>query len=184
MKTKRIVLVLAGLGLTSALMASGPHGNRTGGECQEQKMHAQKENLQRVDHKDRMGQKRDQNQRKNFMRRMAKELDLSRDQRLQIRDVFKDMRKAKQAKRKAFRKTAKNRAGMFEAIDLEKFMSADHFNKEAFKQNILEQQAKRKAARQARRQARLDSRADMMEKIFNILTPEQRLKWIQLSKGK
>jgi Spy/CpxP family protein refolding chaperone len=186
MKTKIIVLTLAGLGLTTALMASGPQGDWGGsrGDHRGQGMHQKGEHQWGMHHRNRIEQQKHQGKRKGFMRRMGRELDLTQEQRKQIRQVFKDMHKAKQAEHKMYKSNERKRSGIFGSNNPESFMSADNFDKEAFKRNVLEQQAKRKAMRQAKRQEQLDRRADMMEKIFQILTPEQRLKWIQLSKGK
>jgi Spy/CpxP family protein refolding chaperone len=115
---------------------------------------------------------------------MGRQLDLTKDQRQKIRDVFKAERQAKRTERKAKRGERKKRGGMFGQLNPEAFMSADHFDKSAFEKAVQDQAARRKADREAKRQSRLKQRAEFLEKIFNILTPEQRVKWIELSKGK
>jgi Spy/CpxP family protein refolding chaperone len=58
----------------------------------------------------------------------------------------------------------------------------DNFDKEAFIKAVQKQALDRRAKREAIRKSRVKHLADFMEKIFNILTPEQRLKWIELAK--
>ncbi len=194
MKTKTILLTLAGLGLTTALMANGPQGGWDGsrGERGQHGMHQQGDHpkgMQRGGNRDgkkmRRGDRRAHN--KGFMRQLGRQLDLTKEQRQKIRAVFQEERQAKKAERKALRThrgQGKKRAGMFGQMNPETFMSADHFDKEAFTKAAQDQAAKRKAERQAKRTSRLKQRAAFVEKIFNILTPEQRVKWIELSKGK
>ncbi len=173
MKTKTILLTIAGLSLTTALMANGPQdgGSESCGEHRGQGMHRSGEHRMGAMHR---------GQRRGFMRQIGRQLDLTQDQRRKIRQIFREAREKAQAARKTYQETGKKQG----RLNPESYMSAEHFDKEAFKRGVLEQQAKRKAARQARRQVRLDRQADRLEKIFNILTPEQRRKWIQLSKGK
>ena len=184
MKTKTILLTIAGLGLTTALMANGPQGDWGGSrdDHRGQGMH-QKGEHQRGMHRrgDQRSQKMRRGHRAGFMRQMGRQLDLTREQRQQIREVFKAEHKAKRAERKAHRGAGKKHGGLFGQLNPETFMSADHFDKAAFEKAAQDQAAKRKADREATRQSRLKQRAAFMEKIFNILTPEQRVKWIQLS---
>lgn len=65
--------------------------------------------------------------------------------------------------------------------DLSKFMSAEQFDKEAFKTLMKERMQSREKIREERRESMIERRVERMEKLFNILTPEQREKWIQLS---
>ena len=171
MKTKVIVLALAGLGMTAALMANGPRGGwddpRGGpGMHQGDRQHGMQ----------RRGGAR------GFARQMARQLDLTKEQRQKIRAIFRAERQGKKAERRAHRQQGNRRPGLFGQLNPATFMSADNFDKDAFKKAVQEQAQQRKAARETRRKARLDQRADLMEKIFNILTPEQRVKWIELSK--
>ncbi len=68
-----------------------------------------------------------------------------------------------------------------QGIDASKFMTKDSFDKEAFKKAKMEKWAQQDEMRKQRRAARLDRMADRMEKIFKVLTPEQREKLIELS---
>ena len=187
MKTKTIVLTLAGLGLTSALMAGSPWGDsgESRGHQGQNGMH-QKGDSPRGMHRrgDHRADKMQRGQRRGMMRQMGRELDLTKEQRQKIRDVFKAERQAKRAERKAHRGEGKKRGGMFGQLNPETFMSADHFDKSAFEKAAQDQATKRKSDREAKRTSRLKQRAAFMEKVFNILTPEQRVKWIELSKGK
>jgi len=119
----------------------------------------------------------------NFMRAIGRQLDLSPEQREKIREIFFQERQNKQARygRNRHSKTYPNR--IHEKIKPETFMTRDHFDKAAFINAVQEQAAKRMAERQAQREKQLKQRADFMEKVFNILTPEQRAKWIQLSQS-
>ena len=174
MKTKVIVLALAGLGMTAALMANGPRGgwdDPHGGP----EMHQG----------DRQHGMHRRGGPRGFARRMARQLDLTKDQRQKIRAIFRAERQSKKAERRAHRphgKQGHHHSGLFGSLNPATFMSADSFDKEAFKKAVQEQAQQRKAAREARRKARLDHRADLMEKVFNILTPEQRVKWIELGR--
>jgi len=182
MKTKAIVLALAGLGLTTALMAGGPQ-ERGEGEQGPYGMHQPGMGGPGMHHRGvRDGNQMRRGHRKGMMRRMARALDLTSEQRQQFRALFKAERQAKKAERKAHRQQGKKGRGMFGNLNPETFMSADHFDKEAFTKAVEKQAQQRRAERQAKRQSRLEHRAAFMEKIFNILTPEQRVKWIELAK--
>jgi Spy/CpxP family protein refolding chaperone len=189
MKTKTFVLAVVGLGLTTVLMAGNPQGgwDNPRGDQGRHGMY-QKGDRQSGMHRrgDRDGQKMCRGQRrganKGFMRQMARQLDLTSDQRQKIRDIFNEERKAKKAERKAHRGERKKRGGVFGDLNPETFMSADHFDKKAFTKAVQKQADDRKAERAAKRKSRVEQRAAFMEKIFNILTPEQRVKWIELAK--
>ena len=184
MKTKAIVLALAGLGLTTALMASGPQepGN---GEQGSHGMHQQGMGGPGMHHRGwRDGKQMHRGHRRGFMRRMGRALNLTSEQREQFRELFKAERQAKKAEHKAHHRHGKKQGGMFGALNPETFMSADHFDKEAFTKAVENQAQQRRAERQAKRRSRVEHRAAFMEKIFNILTPEQRVKWIELAKEK
>ena len=118
------------------------------------------------------------------MRRMGRELNLTSEQRRQFRELFKAERKAREAERRVQRRHGKKRGSMFGSLNPETFMSADHFDKDAYVKAVEKQAQQRRTERRDRRRSRLEHRAAFMEKIFNILTPEQRVKWIELSKEK
>jgi len=118
---------------------------------------------------------------KDGMRKIMKQLDLSSEQREQMKTLRESRKNVMKAKRKEFRE---NRKAMRQQMqpDMSTFMTANTFNKEAFKQEMKSKHEDRRVKREKRQETRLDSRADSMEKMFNILTPEQRIKWIELSK--
>ena len=149
---KTVIAALLTLGLGTALFASGS-GDRN---CGHKSMH------------------------KTQMMQVIKQLDLTSDQ----KKAIKEIRKAQKEQRKATRASKKkNRAEMRAAMkpDLATFMTATTFNKTAFKAEMTKKFEQREQMRQQKRVAMLEQRAENMEKIFNILTPEQRNKWIQLS---
>jgi len=107
------------------------------------------------------------------------ELDLSSTQREQL----KAMRNANMAEKKTHRadqqqkreEVAKRRPLMTQ------YMSATAFDKEGFKKAIKEEIAQNRAMMEKRSEEMIERRANRLEQIFNILTPEQRVKWIALS---
>ena len=169
---KKIALTLAGLGLTGVLMAGGPWGapGEPWGDRAHRGMH------QPGDRPDgRMHRRHARGERRGMVRRLARELDLTRTQREKLRAIFAQQRQTARAKRRAH-------AAPVARPDMAQFMTAEHFDKDAFVRTMQAQAAKRKAKRQALRKARLEARAGMMAEIFDILTPAQRQKWIELSK--
>lgn len=118
---------------------------------------------------------------RNGMKQIMKQLDLSSEQKDQLKtlrvsrkDMMKDKRKSCKEDRKAMRQQMKP--------DLNTFMTANTFDKKAFKQEMQKKFEAKRTMRENKRMAMLETRADHMEKMFNILTPEQRIKWIELSK--
>lgn len=117
------------------------------------------------------------------MMQMIRQLDLSDAQKAQL----KQMKEASKAERKSLREQRKaHRQAMQESMrpDMGQFISADKFDKEAFKTQMNQRFEARRSMMEQKRATMLERRADKMEKIFNILTPEQRIKWIELSKQK
>jgi Spy/CpxP family protein refolding chaperone len=96
------------------------------------------------------------------MMKIFKELDLTQEQRATLRANRKVTKMQRKAKRQEMRK----------ARDMEKFITADGFNREAFIQSAT-QNSKRM----------IEMRADKFETIIGVLTPEQRLKLIELLKA-
>ncbi len=148
---KLTTAVLVTLGLGTALFACPAGGDKRGG--------AYKDRMQNV----------------------MKQLDLSSEQKEQMKTLRESRKNVMQAKRKEMKESRK---GMREQMrpDMNKFMTANTFDKEAFKQEMKKKHEVRLANREKRQEAMLESRADSMEKMFKILTPEQRTKWIELSK--
>lgn len=118
---------------------------------------------------------------KNGMKQIMKQLDLSSEQKAQVKTLRESRKEMIQAKRKSCKENRKNMKQQMRP-DLSKFMTANSFDKEAFKQEMKKKHEARRAKREERKLAMLENRADHMEKMFNILTPEQRKKWIELSK--
>lgn len=153
---KTAITLLITLGLGTALFAFGPGGGKCGGPFGE---------------------------RKGGMFTTMKQLDLSSEQRDAMKEIMKSRKNEMQAKRKEMQE---NRKEMMQGMrpDLSTFMTADKFDKVAFKAHMEQKfEAKRKMM-QTKKDEMLEKRATGMEKMFNILTPEQRTKWIELSKEK
>ncbi len=115
------------------------------------------------------------------MMKMVKQLDLNATQKSELkamREAAKAERKIKREERKANRK---NMQGQMKP-DMGQFMTADHFDKEAFKAQMNQNFEAKRAMMEGKKATMLERRADKMEKVFNVLTPEQRIKWIELSK--
>ena len=151
---KTAIALIAAVGLGSALYASG-----FGGEC--------KHGMQQKEH----------------MFKVMKQLDLTDAQ----KDVLKDLRQAHKAERKAFRAEMKEKRmakkGMGPGkMDMGQFMTATHFDTEAFKKAMKVKMENRIERMQKNMDRKVARRAAHMQKVFTILTPEQREKWIQLSK--
>ena len=100
--------------------------------------------------------------RKNPMMKIFRELDLTQEQRA----TLKAHRKTTKMQRKA------EREKMFKERKIERFVTVDGFNREAFMQSAT-QNSKRM----------IEMRADKFETMIGVLTPEQRLKLIELLKA-
>ena len=118
---------------------------------------------------------------KNSMKKIMKQLDLTSEQKEQMRALKESRKEMMQAKRKSCDENRKSMRAQMKP-DLSKFMTANSFNKEAFKQEMQKKFEAKRAMKEKRKVAMMEQRADHMEKMFNILTPEQRIKWIELSK--
>ncbi|HEO98412.1 MAG TPA: periplasmic heavy metal sensor [Epsilonproteobacteria bacterium] len=106
------------------------------------------------------------------------QLDLTEAQKKELQTFRETQRGEKKASRKALKE---KRAMKQNRTDLSRFMTAEKFDKEAFKAVMKERMQSREKMREERREAMIERRAERMEKLFAILTPEQREKWIQLS---
>jgi protein CpxP len=153
MKKTAIVLITA-LGLGSTLFASG-----FGGHC-----------------KHHMPQKEQ-------MFKVMKQLDLTDAQ----KDALKELRASHKAERKAFKEAMKEKRiaqkGMGPGkMDMSQFMSATHFDMDAFKKAMKIKMENKIERMQKNMDRKVERRAAHMQKVFTILTPEQREKWIQLTK--
>jgi len=151
------------------------------------------QNMQRGHH----GQKGQRGHRAPMMKRMMSQLDLTDAQKTEIQQIMREGRQhmkgqkgmagqgmkgqgKMQGQGKGMHRGQRGRLG----LDASQFMSKESFDKEAFKKAMQAKWQKQDELRQQRRAARLDRMADRMEKIFKVLTPEQREKLIELSKQK
>ncbi len=151
---KTTIAIIVTLGLGTALFAFGP-GEHRGGPFG--------------------------GQHKSGMFKMLKQLDLTEEQ----QDQMKVLRKSQKEERKAqFKKFRKNRGAKIMGMkpDISIFMTVNNFDKEAFKEEANKRFEAMRELMDSKREIMIDKRADGMEKVFNILTPEQREKLIQLSK--
>lgn len=114
------------------------------------------------------------------MHKLVKQLDLTADQKKEF-EVLKESRKKMMRSKRETHKG--NRAKMMQGMnpDMSHFMSADNFDKVAFKKELNTKFEKRDEMRKKRQVAMLEKRAEGMQKVFDILTPEQRIKLIELS---
>ena len=111
------------------------------------------------------------------MRQIMQQLDLTDKQKEELktlRESRKEIMQAKKEHRRNMRQQMKP--------DMSTFMTANSFDKEAFKKEMQKKFEAKRAMREQRQASMMEVRADHMEKMFNILTPEQRIKWIELSK--
>ena len=114
---------------------------------------------------------------------MMDQLQLSDAQKEQFKALQESQREARQAQLKAMKeKRAERMEMMRKDRDLSQFMTATKFDKKAFQALMKKRMEQRDQMRIKRRDAMIEKSAENMEKIYNILTPEQREKWIQLSK--
>ena len=115
------------------------------------------------------------------MFKVMKQLDLTSEQKDQMQVLKKERKGHMQAKMKEMKENRKSMmAGM--KPDLSTFMTANNFDKEAFKNQMNNKFEAKRQIMESKKSAMLKTRAEGMEKVFNILTPEQRIKWIELSK--
>jgi protein CpxP len=109
-----------------------------------------------------------------------KQLDLTVEQKAKLHDLREAHRDERKADRKMMRK---NRADMTPpALNVSAFMTKEKFDKEAFKAAVKKEMEQREAQRAKMRDTMLEKRATHIQEVFDILTPEQREKLIQLSK--
>ena len=161
---KTTIAALATIGLTTGLFAYGMGGNCGGkgmgnGHGQHMMGHGM--------HKGRGG-----------MFSYMKQLDLTTEQKVKLMDLResqKEMRMGMKKDRKA------SKMGM--KPDMSTFMTVDKFDKVAFTEQANKKMIEMQKLRVSRSASMLENRANMMEKVFDILTPQQREKLIQLSKN-
>ena len=166
---KTVIAMIATVGLSSTLMAMGPGMQESQGS---KGMHACK-HMKGKHHKKR-----------GDIYRTLQQLDLTAAQQKELQSLRETQRAERKAKRKKMQEKREARsAKRDQKADLGRFMSAEKFDKEAFKVVMQERMERRLRVKKERREQRMEKRAENMEKIFHILTPLQREKWIQLSKS-
>lgn len=166
---KTVIAMVTAVGLSSTLMAMGPGMQGSQGS---KGMHSCK-HIKGKHHK-----KRDE------IHKTLQQLDLTEAQKKELQALRETQRAERQANRKKMQERREaRRAKRDQKPDLGRFMSAEKFDKEAFKVVMQERMEKRLRMKKERRERMMEKRAENMEKIFHILTPEQREKWIQLSKS-
>ena len=154
MKKRAIITLLVTLGLGTTLFAFGPFGHKGGPFAGQQHIEIFK---------------------------LVNELDLSSEQETELKLIKKSQRAQMREKMEAFRAEREDMMKQMKP-DMDLFMSSDSFDKVAFKEEMKKKFEERRKVMQTRGAEMLENRASGMEKVFNILTPEQRIKWIELSK--
>jgi protein CpxP len=164
MKKLALAAILA-LGLGGLAFAQG-------GDCQHEGYG--KGQHKYMEGKEDMG-KKGMHHRKGGLFKVFKELDLTKEQRTKIKEIMK-------SKREAMKKLREEKRGNREPLNFAAFMDKDKFNADAFKKELDKQHAKRVEKNMEIRTKRVEMMADSFKKIFEILTPEQREKLLQLPK--
>ena len=158
MKTLKVLTIVAVTGVLGVMTLNAQPMNME--KCKMMKQHCNAEkNAAGNSYK---GMKKHHAMHKNPMMKIFKELDLTQEQRA----TLKANRKATKMQRKT------EREKMFKERKIERFVTVDGFNREAFIQSAT-QNSKRM----------IEMRADKFETIIGVLTPEQRLKLIELLKA-
>jgi len=109
------------------------------------------------------------------LRTLFRSLNLTETQRAEIKTALKEQRQQNKVAQKGLKQGSKQSKRIVPTA----FMSVEKFDKEAFMKSVKERQAQRRAAFEAKMDQKLAQRAALIEKIFAVLTPEQREKWIE-----
>jgi Spy/CpxP family protein refolding chaperone len=185
MKKNRMVVVLVSLGIASILYA-GQNGE--GRLCEKDgnvmvRNGAAQHNVRKNTISGRKMHRKHKNLMRNMIKKIRKELKLTPGQQKEIKAIVGDYRqKVKEQKMRArmARKKENKIKRRSVSAEISHFITPQGFDKTAFRQ-ALEQRWLQQEKRQAQqRKIRLDMMADTMEKIFAVLTPEQRQKLAEL----
>ncbi len=175
MKRTAVVVTMTSLAIASVLFAGQPISDQSDGmqKCRMHKTHCKK--MDRKKH--------------HFFKMIQNELTLNSTQEKALDTIIEESmieRKIASIKDhfKEMKQDRKDRKAKKGTRDMSKFMSADKFDKEAFKKVMQAKDQKRNEMMQKRDTQRIEHRADTMEKVFAILTPQQRTKLIELSQKK
>ncbi|MEN8727546.1 MAG: Spy/CpxP family protein refolding chaperone [Sulfurovum sp.] len=156
MKTLKVLTIVAITGLVGVTAANAcPLGGENNAMCQKQEK-CEKQNKCQKNKKYNRGE----------MKEIFKKLDLTAEQ----KSVMQSNRKEIRAQRQAKRAEMHAKRGM---ANMSEFVSANGFDKQAF---IAKATQKSKTM--------IEIRADKFEKTMNILTPEQRVKFVTLLQEK
>ncbi len=184
------------LGFSTALFACGMNGGQGGcGSAQQQKgtncqkhngmqqqkgMGCQKSNgMQQqkgTNCQKATGMNKGEQSKKHKMFAIISKLNLTDEQMAKFRDI----RKSKMESQRAFKLEKKaikahNKKGM----DLSKFMTVEKFDKDGVRAMLTQKLEAKKAKMIKLKTAKINTKVDTMEKIFNLLTPEQRVALIE-----
>jgi len=113
--------------------------------------------------------------------KLVKQLDLTSEQKDEL-SKLRDARKVAMQKNKIMYQDKKQELMKSIKPDISTFMTADSFDKEAFKEEMTKRSKERVNMMKQRIAGMIEKRVEGMEKVFTILTPEQRVKLIELSK--
>lgn len=158
MKTLKVLTIVAVTGVVGVMTLNAQPINMEKCKMMKQQCNAEK----KAACKSYKGMNKHHKMRKNPMIKIFRELDLTGEQRA----TLKANRQARKMQRKA------EREKMFKERKIEKFVTVDGFDREAFIQSAT-QNSKRM----------IEMRADKFETMIGVLTPEQRLKLIELLKA-
>ncbi|BAF72371.1 Spy/CpxP family protein refolding chaperone [Sulfurovum sp. NBC37-1] len=184
MKKNRFIATLAALGMVTAVYAGngmdcgGCKHQGYGEEMQQQNVNVMiytGNNCGKQGH-NRMGSGAKSNmhgrgmKHNGMMKQIISQLNLSDAQKQKIREIKRESRQAMKQKH------------MKPKMDFTQFMNKDHFDKEAFQKTMEQKWETKDKVRQEKREAKLVMMSDRMARIFEVLTPEQREKLIELKK--
>ena len=162
MKTLKVLTIVAITGLIGATAANASPSNKGNGENCPKQEKCEKPEKCKKQNKGKMGK----HDKRSEMKEIYQKLDLTAEQKSAMQANRKEMREYRKAQR------AKMKGGHGIA-GINKFISADGFDKQAFV-DMATQRSKQ----------RIEMRAVMFEKKINILTAEQRVKLMTLLEEK
>jgi len=194
MKRNRLIAILAALGAASVLYAGqgtgpGDCGNGAESGVTAQYPAAAAPEMMRGRHgtgvRGRGMHRGERGHLQRMLRTINTRLHITPEQKQKIRAVVREYRQTlkcrHQQRIEARKERGKRMRGRKGTRGVSRFMSAEKFDKAAFKEVVRERWAMQDQRRAERRNARLDLMADTMEKIYDVLTPQQRQKLIELS---
>ena len=139
------------------------------------------------------------NRMQRMMQRMQKQLDLTPEQQQKIQAIMSDYRQQMQSQMHKKRGQGMGQGmgkgmqargmkgqgkGMKRRMPLASVLGAEQFDKAAFVKMMEQRWAKKDARRMEHRRVMLEHLSAAMEKVHDVLTPEQRKKLLELSQQK